>query len=310
MLDERHNRSYIRGMNKLPLAKRIQILSMLCEGSSMRSISRVADVSINTVYKMLIDAGQACFAYQDQALRNLPCKQLQLDEAWSFVYTKQRNVMLAKKAPENAGDVWTWVAICADTKLVPSWRVGDRSGATAIEFVCDLSKRLADRVQITSDGHRAYLEAIEAGFGADVDYSQLIKLYGEVPHPAGRYSPAQIQGTKTFCCTGDPDPKHISTSYVERHNLTMRMSMRRFTRLTNAFSKKVENHCHALALYFVFYNFVRIHKTLRVTPAMAAGVSDRLWSMNDIVALIDTAEREPKKRGPYKPRQPNPEISK
>jgi IS1 family transposase len=296
-------------MNKLPLAKRVQILSMLCEGSSMRSISRVADVSINTVYRMLIDAGEACFAHQDKALRNLPCKRLQLDEAWSFVYTKQRNVMLAKKAPENAGDVWTWVAICADTKLIPSWRVGDRSGATAIEFVCDLSNRLANRVQITSDGHRAYLEAIEAGFGADVDYAQLVKLYGEVPHPAGRYSPAQIQGTKTFCCTGDPDPKHISTSYVERHNLTMRMSMRRFTRLTNAFSKKVENHCYALALYFVFYNFVRIHKTLRVTPAMAAEVSDRLWSMEDIVALMDDAEGEPKKRGPYKPRRAA-EISK
>jgi len=293
-------------MNKLPIAKRVQILSMLCEGSSMRSISRVADVSINTVYKMLLDAAEACFAYQDQTLCNLPCKRLQLDEAWSFVYTKQRNVMLAKKAPESAGDVWTWVAICADTKIIPSWRVGDRSGATAIEFVCDLSKRLANRVQITSDGHRAYLEAIEAGFGADVDYAQLVKLYGEVPHPAGRYSPAQIQGTKTCCCTGDPDPKHISTSYVERHSLTMRMSMRRFTRLTNAFSKKVENHCHALALYFVFYNFVRIHKTLRVTPAMAAGVSDRLWSMEDLVALIDATEGEPKKRGPYKPRQAAP----
>jgi IS1 family transposase len=257
---------------------------------------------------MLIDAGEACFAHQDKALRNLPCKRLQLDEAWSFVYTKQRNVMLAKKAPESAGDVWTWVAICADTKLIPSWRVGDRSGETAIEFVCDLSKRLANRVQITSDGHRAYLEAIEAGFGSDVDYAQLVKLYGEVPHPAGRYSPAQIQGTKTFCCTGDPDPEHISTSYVERHNLTMRMSMRRFTRLTNAFSKKVENHCHALALYFTFYNFARIHKTLRVTPAMAAGVTDRLWSMDDIVALIDAAKGEPKKRGPYNPRQPKSEA--
>jgi IS1 family transposase len=282
---------------------------MLCEGSSMRSISRVVDVSINTVYKLLINAGEACSAYHDQACRNLSCKRLQLDEAWSFIYTKQRNVMLAKKAPENAGDVWTWVAICADTKLIPSWRVGDRSGATAIEFVCDLSSRLANRVQITSDGHRAYLEVVEAGFGADVDYAQLVKLYGEVPHPAGRYSPAQIQGTKTFCCTGDPDPKPISTCYVERHNLTMRMSKRRFTRLTNAFSKKVENHCHALALYFVSYNFVRIHKTLRVTPAMAAGISDRLWSMEDIVALMDAAEGEPKKRGPYKPHQPA-QISK
>jgi IS1 family transposase len=273
-------------MNRLPLAKRAQILNFLVEGNSLRAASRLADVSINTVYKLLIDAGEACLAYQDQAFRNLSCKRLQLDEIWSFIYTKQRKVMLAKKAPETAGDVWTWVAICADTKLVPSWRVGDRSGATAIEFVCDLSSRLANRVQITSDGHRAYLEAVEAGFGADVDYAQLVKLYGEIPHPAGRYSPAQIQGTKTFCCTGDPDPKHISTSYVERQNLTMRMSMRRFTRLTNAFSKKVENHAHAVSLHYQHYNFVRIHRSLRITPAMAAGVTDHLWSIEDIASLV------------------------
>jgi IS1 family transposase len=274
-------------MNRLPITRRAQILHALVEGNSLRAASRLADVSINTVYKLLIDAGEACSAYQNQAFRNLPCKRLQLDEIWSFIYTKQRNVILAKAAPETAGDVWTWVAICADTKLVPSWRVGDRSGATAIEFVCDLSKRLANRVQITSDGHRAYLEAVEAGFGADVDYAQLIKLYGEVPHPAGRYSPAQINGTKTFCCTGNPDPDHISTSYVERQNLTMRMSMRRFTRLTNGFSKKVENHAHAVGLHYMHYNFVRIHKTLRVTPAMAAGVTSKLWSIEDIARLTD-----------------------
>jgi IS1 family transposase len=273
-------------MNRLPIAKRAHILNLLVEGNSLRSASRIADVSINTVYKLAIDAGEACSTYQDQAFRNLSCKRLQLDEIWSFIYTKRRNVMLAKAAPETAGDVWTWVAICADTKLVPSWRVGDRSGAIAIEFVCDLSERLANRVQITSDGHRAYLEAVEAGFGADVDYAQLIKLYGEVPHPAGRYSPAQINGTKTFCCTGDPDPKHISTSYVERQNLTMRMSMRRFTRLTNAFSKKIENHAHAVSLHYMHYSFVRIHKTLRVTPAMAAGVARELWSITDIAKLI------------------------
>jgi IS1 family transposase len=273
-------------MNKLPIAKRAQILHALVEGNSLRSTSRLADVSINTVYKLLIDSGEACLAYQDQAFHNLPCKRLQLDEIWSFIYTKQRNVMLAKAAPEAAGDVWTWIAICADTKLVPSWRIGDRSGATAIEFVCDLSKRLSNRVQVTSDGHRAYLEAIEAGFGADVDYAQLIKMYGEVPHPAGRYSPAQIHGIKTFCCTGDPDPKHISTSYVERQNLTMRMSMRRFTRLTNGFSKKVENHAHAVSLHYMHYNFVRIHKTLRITPAMAAGVADHLWNLSDIARLL------------------------
>lgn len=273
-------------MNRLPIATRAKILHALVEGNSLRAAARMADVSINTVYKLLVDAGEACSAYQDQAFRSLPCKRVQLDEIWSFVYAKQRNVMLAKAAPEVAGDVWTWVAICADTKLVPSWRVGDRSGATATEFVCDLSRRLANRVQITTDGHRAYLEAVEAGFGADVDYAQLIKLYGEVPHPAGRYSPASIQGTKTFCCTGNPDPQHISTSYVERQNLTMRMSMRRFTRLTNAFSKKVENHAHAVSLHYMHYNFVRIHRSLRVTPAMAAGVTDRLWSMEDIAALV------------------------
>jgi IS1 family transposase len=273
-------------MNRLPVAKRAHILNLLVEGNSLRSTSRIADVSINTVYKLAVDAGEACLAYQDQAFQNLPCKRVQLDEIWSFVYTKQRNVMLAKAAPASAGDVWTWVAICADTKLVPSWRVGDRSGATAIEFVCDLSKRLASRVQITSDGHRAYLEAVEAGFGADVDYAQLVKIYGEVPHPAGRYSPAQINGTKTFCCAGNPDPDHISTSYVERQNLTMRMSMRRFTRLTNAFSKKVENHARAVSLHYMHYNFVRIHKSLRVTPAMAAGISAKLWGLHDIAALI------------------------
>jgi IS1 family transposase len=273
-------------MNKLPIAKRANILNLLVEGNSLRAASRIADVSINTVYKLAIDAGEACSAYQDQAFRNLSCKRLQLDEIWSFVYAKQRNVMVAKAAPETVGDVWTWVAICADTKLVPSWRVGDRSGATAIEFVCDLSRRLANRVQVTTDGHRAYLQAVEAGFGADVDYAQLIKQYGETPHPAGRYSPAEIQGTKTYCCTGNPDPDHISTSYVERQNLTMRMSMRRFTRLTNGFSKKVENHVHAVALHYMHYNFVRIHKTLRVTPAMAAGISTKLWSLEDIAALI------------------------
>ncbi len=291
-------------MNKLPNAKRAQILHLLVEGNSLRSASRIADVSINTVTKLLIDAGKACSEFQDETLRNLPCRRIQLDEIWAFCYAKQRNVMFAKNAPEDAGDLWTWVALDAETKLVPSWRVGDRSGATAIEFVCDLSRRLANRVQVTSDGHRAYLEAIEAGFGADVDYAQLIKLYGEVPHPAGRYSPAQIQGTKTFCCTGNPDPKHISTSHVERGNLTMRMSMRRFTRLTNGFSKKAENHAHMVALHFMHYNFCRIHKTLRVTPAMAAKVTERLWSINDIVDLLDAAEGEPKKRGPYKPRRP------
>jgi IS1 family transposase len=289
-------------MNRLSRAKRVQIIHSLVEGMSLRSVSRVADVSINTVTKLLIDAGRACSDYQDQVFVNLSLKRLQLDEIWAFCYAKQRSLPFAKKAPLDAGDIWTWVAIDAETKLIPSWRVGDRSGEAAIEFVCDLSKRLASRVQITSDGHRAYLEAIEAGFGVDVDYAQLIKLYGEVPHPAGRYSPAQIQGMKTFCCTGNPDPDHISTSYVERQNLTMRMGMRRFTRLTNAFSKKAENHTLMVSLHFMHYNFCRIHKTLRVTPAMQAGVTDRLWSIEDIVDLIDARAEPPKRPTTYRKR--------
>jgi IS1 family transposase len=279
-------------MNRLTTERRAQILGMMVEGNSIRAIVRMTGASKNTVIKLLEDAGEAFSDYQDRTLRNLSCKRLQLDEIWAFCYAKQRNVMLAKAAPEDAGDLWTWVAIDADTKLVPSWRIGDRSGATATEFVCDLSGRLANRVQVTSDGHRAYLEAIEAGFGADVDYAQLIKLYGEVPHPAGRYSPAAIQGTKTYCCTGKPDPRHISTSYVERQNLTMRMSMRRFTRLTNGFSKKAENHGHSVAIHFMHYNFVRIHQSLRITPAMAAGVTNTLWSLTDMVRVIDDSERE------------------
>lgn len=277
-------------MNKLTTERRAQILGMMVEGNSIRAIVRMTGASKNTIVKLLEDAGKAFSAYQDRAFHDLPCERLQLDEIWAFCYAKQRNVMLAKAAPEEAGDLWTWVALDAETKLVPSWLVGDRSGAMAIEFVCDLSKRLANRVQVTSDGHRAYLEAIEAGFGADVDYAQLIKLYGEVPHPAGRYSPAQIQDTKTFCCTGDPDARHISTSYVERQNLTMRMSMKRFARLSNGFSKKAENHTYSVAIHFMHYNFVRIHQSLRITPAMAAGVTHKLWSLADMVRVIEDWE--------------------
>src|SRR5437764_3483086 len=277
-------------MNKLSAERRAQILGMMVEGNSIRAISRMTEASKNTIIRLLEDAGEAFSDYQDRAFHDLPCKRIQLDEIWAFCYAKARNVMFAKDAPEGAGDLWTWVALDADTKLVPSWRIGDRSGATAIEFVCDLSHRLANRVQVTSDGHRAYLEAVEAGFGADVDYAQLIKLYGEVPHPAGRYSPAAIQGTKTYCCTGKPDPQHISTSFVERQNLTMRMSMRRFTRLTNGFSKKAENHGYSVAIHFMHYNFVRIHQSLRITPAMAAGVTTKLWSLTDLVRVIDEWE--------------------
>ena len=289
-------------MNKLPLAKRTQILAMLCEGSSMRSISRVADVSINTVSKLLVEAGEACLAIHDETVRNVKASRVQCDEIWSFCHAKQKNVPTAKAAPDGAGDVWTWTAIDADTKLIVSYFVGDRGGESAMILMDDLRARLANRVQLTTDGHKAYLEAVEGAFGADVDYAQLVKLYGPTMTAPGRYSPAECTGIKKIRREGNPDIAHVSTSYVERQNLTMRMSMRRFTRLTNAFSKKLENHSHALALYFAFYNFCRIHKTLRVSPAMAAGISDRLWSLDDVVAKIDAMAPASKPRGPYKKR--------
>ena len=290
-------------MNKLPLAKRTQILAMLCEGSSMRSISRVADVSINTVSKLLVEAGEACLVIHDETVRNVKASRVQCDEIWSFCHAKQKNVATAKAAPEGAGDVWTWTALDADTKLIVSYFVGDRSGESAMVLMDDLRTRLANRVQLTTDGHKAYLEAVEGAFGSDVDFAQLIKLYGPTITAPGRYSPAECIGAKKQRVMGSPDIAHVSTSYVERQNLTMRMSMRRFTRLTNAFSKKLDNHIHALALYFAFYNFCRIHKTLRVTPAMAAGITDRLWSLEDIVAKIDAMAPAPKARGAYRKRE-------
>ena len=289
-------------MNKLPLIKRIQILAMLCEGSSMRSISRVADVSINTVSKLLVEAGEACLILHDDTVRNVKASRVQCDEIWSFCHAKQKNVATAKAAPEGAGDVWTWTALDADTKLIVSFYVGDRSGESAMVLMDDLRARLANRVQLTTDGHKAYLEAVEGAFGADVDFAQLVKLYGPTITAPGRYSPAECIGAKKVRREGNPDIAHVSTSYVERQNLTMRMSMRRFTRLTNGFSKKLDNHIHALALYFAFYNFCRIHKTLRMSPAMAAGITDTLWSLEDIVAKIDAMSPEPKARGPYRKR--------
>jgi IS1 family transposase len=289
-------------MNKLPYTKRAQILAMLCEGSSMRSISRVTDVSINTVSKLLVEAGEACLILHDETVRNVKASRIQCDEIWSFCHAKQKNVARAKAAPEGAGDVWTWTAIDADTKLIVSYYVGDRSGESAMCLMDDLQARLANRVQLTTDGHKAYLEAVEGAFGGDVDFAQLVKLYGPTITAPGRYSPAECIGAKKLRVEGNPDIKHVSTSYVERQNLTMRMSMRRFTRLTNAFSKKLDNHIHALALYFVFYNFTRIHKTLRMSPAMAAGVTDRLWSLDDVIAKIDELAPAPKARGPYKKR--------
>ena len=290
-------------MNKLPNSKRVQILEMLVEGMSLRAASRVAKVSINTVTKLMVEAGEACAAYHDEAVRDVTSSKVQCDEIWAFCYAKEKNVPRAKAAPQGAGDVWTWTAIESASKMILSYEVGDRSGATAIEFMDDLRSRLANRVQLTTDGHKAYLEAVEGAFGGDVDYAQLIKLYGDSTGQKGhekKYSPAECTGTKKRRVEGNPDIEHVSTSYVERQNLTMRMGMRRFTRLTNAFSKKLENHLLMLSLYFVHYNFVRIHSSLRMTPAMAAGVSETLHDMEWIVGLIDARAAKPNRPATYK----------
>jgi IS1 family transposase len=262
-------------------------------GSSIRAVTRIMKVGKNTMARLLADAGKACSDYQDRAFRNLPCKRIQVDEVWCFAYCKQANRAAAKAAPINAGDCWTWTALCADTKLMPSWLVGSRDTDAAMGFIADLSGRLAHRVQLTSDGHRPYLEAVEAAFGADIDYAMLNKIYGGTVEGEKRYSPAKFVGCSTKVVTGKPEEKHISTSYVERNNLTMRMHMRRFTRLTNAFSKKVENHAHAVALFAMYYNFVKLHKAHRLAPAMAAGVTDRLWEVSDIVKVLEDWERRP-----------------
>ena len=277
-------------MNKLPVAKRAQVLSLLCEGTSMRAVSRLADVSINTVTKLLIDAGRLCAAFHDDQVRGVKGQRVQVDEIWSFTYAKAKNVPRAKKAPAGAGDTWTWTGLDADSKLIVSWLVGPRDAGSAFTFTSDLKARLANRVQLTSDGLKLYLDAVEDTFGADVDYAQLIKLYGASGENETRYSPAKCIGCISKEITGQPDPKHISTSYVERQNLTMRMHMRRFTRLTNGFSKKLENHVHMVALYTVFYNFTKVHKTLRVTPAMQAGLTDHVWSIEEIVRLLEEVE--------------------
>jgi IS1 family transposase len=291
-------------MNRLSNDDRAKILHLLCEGQSIRAITRLTGASKNTVAKLLVDAGKACMAYHDANVRDVKASRIQVDEIWSFTYAKQRNVAAAKAAPAHAGDTWTWTALDADSKLIVSYFVGGRDGECAMWFIDDLRARLANRVQLTSDGHRAYLEAVEGAFGDDVDYAQLIKVYGAVPESAkGRYSPAECTGAEKKRVTGSPDPAHISTSYVERQNLTMRMHMRRFTRLTNGFSKRIENHAYAVALHMMYYNFVRIHSKLRMSPAMAAGVTDQLWEIGDIAALVGAAEEAPRQRGPYKKRE-------
>ena len=263
------------------------MLNALVEGNSLRATSRMVDVSINTVTKLLVDAGTACAAYQDTTLRNLTCKRLQCDEIWSFCYAKADHVPKDKQGKFGYGDVWTWVAICADTKLVPCWLVADRSARAAHAFIEDLASRLTHKVQLTTDGHRAYLDAVENVFGSEIDYAQLVKLYGADPEGERRYSPAKCIGAHAVRIQGKPDLVAVSTSYAERQNLTMRMGMRRFTRLTNGFSKKVENLQHAVALHFMYYNFCRIHKSLRVTPAMEAGVAQRPMELEGILDLMD-----------------------
>jgi IS1 family transposase len=275
-------------MNKLTTSKRAQILSALVEGNSLRATSRMTGASKVTILRLLEAIGPACADYQDKALRNLSCKRIQCDEIWQFCYAKDKNVPADKRGTFGYGDVWTWVAIDADTKLVPTFAVGTRGAATAKHFMDDLASRLANRVQLTTDGHRVYVQAVEDAFGSEIDYSMLVKMYGEDGGGETRYSPAQCIGCREIPVIGRPDPKHISTSFVERQNLTMRMQMRRFTRLTNGFSKKIENHVWALALHYMHYNFCRIHQTLRVTPAMEAGIADHVWEIEEIVELLST----------------------
>ncbi len=271
-------------MNRLPLSKRVQILGMLVEGNSLRATARLANVSINTVTKLLVDLGTVCYAFHDTNVRRVRVRRMQCDEIWAFVGAKAKNASPEKKA-QGWGDVWTWVGMDADTKLCIGYMVGGRDGWWATEFMRDCASRINGRVQITTDGHRAYLDVVEDAFGSDVDYAQLHKIYGASEEPDTRYSPPQCIGCDMKTVSSNPDPKHVSTSYVERRSLTMRMNMRRFTRLTNGFSKKIENFGHSVSLHYMWYNFARVHKTLRVTPAMEAGISDHVWRFEEIVLL-------------------------
>lgn len=275
-------------MNKLSSSDRVRVVACLVEGNSIRATSRMTGIARNTVDKLLIDLGRACSEYQDKTFRNLNCKRIQCDEIWTFVGAKEANIPAEKKG-RGRGDVWTWIAIDAETKLVPCWYVGNRDAEAAYHFMHDLAGRLANRVQMTTDGHRPYLRAVEDAFGIEIDFAQLVKIYGKSFNnsPEARYSPAQCMGSRKAKIMGKPDYAHVSTSICERQNLTMRMSMRRFTRLTNAFSKKVENHEHAIALHYMNYNFCRIHQSLRVTPAMEAEVSEKVWRLEDLVSLLN-----------------------
>jgi len=274
-------------MNRLSLEKQTQIIGMLVEGNSLRATSRLANVSINTVTKLLVDIGTACQKYHDENVVDVPSKRVQCDEIWSFVYAKEKNLPEKLQGKFGVGSIWTWTALDADSKLMISWLVGNRDAEYARVFIQDVAARLKSRVQLTTDGLKTYIDAIDETFGVEIDFAQLVKTYGKSLEGEHRYSPAECTGAFKQVVTGDPKAKHISTSYVERQNLNMRMSLRRFTRLTNAFSKKVENHAHAVALHFMYYNFVRIHKTLRVTPAMAAGISKKLWSVEDLARLME-----------------------
>jgi IS1 family transposase len=274
-------------INRLTKEQQTRVVAALVEGNSIRSTSRMTGVARNTITSLLLDLAEACAGYHDRCIRNLKVRRLQCDEIWNFVGSKAKNTTPEKKA-EGWGDTWTWTAIDADTKLCISYLVGGRDAGWATEFMQDCASRIVNRVQITTDGHRAYLEAVENAFGADIDYAQLQKIYGASIENETRYSPARCIGCDMKVVSGNPDPKHVSTSFVERQNLSMRMSIRRFTRLTNAFSKKVENHAAAVALWFMYYNFCRIHQTLRVTPAMEAGISNHAWSIEELVSLLNS----------------------
>ncbi len=277
-------------MNRLTTKKRAQVIAVLVEGNSVRATCRMTGAAKGTVLKLITDLGTACAQYQDEKLRNLTCKRLQCDEIWSFCYAKEKNVPEEYKGKLGFGDVWTWIAIDADTKLVPSWLLGSRNTPTAVKFMEDLASRLAHRVQLTTDGYKPYFTAVDEAFGSGIDYAMLEKIYTKPPNAdaATRYSPGECCGARRLTIMGNPDHAHVSTSIVERQNLTMRMNMRRYTRLTNGFSKKIRNQEHAVALHFMWYNFGKIHQTLRVTPAMAAGVSDHVWSVEEIAGLLES----------------------